>query len=124
MPRIEGIIALLIQILTVIPSIWLAFVVIWGLSRRKKTYPHAGRQDRFAVVICARNEEAVIDKLLTSLSQQKYPQDKLRIFVLADHCTDRTAQTASGFDRVIVMERNEGPTRGKEMSWPGESAAS
>ena len=113
MPRIEGIIALLIQILTVIPSIWLAFVVIWGLSRRKKTYPNADRQARFAVVICARNEEAVIDKLLTSLSQQKYPQDKLRIFVLADHCTDHTAQIASGFDRVIVMERNEGPTRGK-----------
>ncbi len=113
MPHIEGIIALLIQILTVIPSIWLAFVVIWGLSRRKKAYPAADRRDRFAVIICARNEEAVIDKLLTSLSRQKYPEDKLQIFVLADHCTDRTAQVAAAFDRVRVMERHEGATRGK-----------
>lgn len=113
MPRIEGIIALLIQILTIIPSIWLAFAVIWGLSRKKQVYPPADKQGRFAVIICARNEEAVIDKLLKSLMQQKYPKDKLKIFVLADHCTDHTAQLADTFDRVTVMERHEGPTRGK-----------
>lgn len=113
MPRIEGIIVLLIQFLAVIPSIWLAFVAIWGLSRRKKLYKPAEGQDRFAIIVCARNEEAVIDKLLTSLLQQKYPKDKIQIFVLADHCTDRTARVAATFENVVVMERSDGPTRGK-----------
>ncbi len=48
----------------------------------------------YAVLICARNEQVVITDLIDSLHQQTYPQDKIHIFVLADNCTDKTAEVA------------------------------
>lgn len=60
---------------------------------RKKAAPAAQDND-YAVLICARNEAAVIGDLIASLREQTYRQDKLHIFVLADNCTDDTALIA------------------------------
>lgn len=49
---------------------------------------------RFAVLIAARNEEAVITQLIESIKNQKYPKELLDIYVVADNCTDHTAQAA------------------------------
>ena len=49
----------------------------------------------FAVLICARNEETVIADLLASIKRQTYPCDRIRVFVMADNCTDCTAQIAA-----------------------------
>ena len=48
----------------------------------------------FAVMICARNEQAVIGDLIASLRNQTYDGDHIHIFVLADNCTDDTALVA------------------------------
>lgn len=45
---------------------------------------------RYAALICARNESAVIAQLVKSLKRQKYPAGLLDIYVLADNCTDDT----------------------------------
>lgn len=52
----------------------------------------------------AHNEEAVIEDLLESLQTQNYPGELFDIFVVADNCTDRTAQLVrdAGFQ---VFER-------------------
>ncbi len=63
----------------------------------KKSVPPADRLHRYAVLICARNEEAVISGLLRSLSSQDYPSDLFRVFVCADNCTDRTAEIAEKY---------------------------
>ncbi len=47
---------------------------------------------KYAVLIAARNEEAVIGKLIESIKQQNYPSDLIKIFVVADNCTDKTAK--------------------------------
>ena len=49
---------------------------------------------RYAVVISARNESAVIGGLLQSINQQKYPKELLDVYVVADNCTDNTAEIA------------------------------
>ncbi|MBR2990456.1 MAG: glycosyltransferase family 2 protein [Solobacterium sp.] len=49
---------------------------------------------RFAVLICARNEEYVIGDLIDSIHEQTYAQDMLDIYVMADNCTDHTKETA------------------------------
>jgi cellulose synthase/poly-beta-1,6-N-acetylglucosamine synthase-like glycosyltransferase len=49
---------------------------------------------KFAVLIAARNEEAVITQLIESIHNQTYPSDKIEIFVVADNCTDNTAAVA------------------------------
>lgn len=49
---------------------------------------------RFAVLICAHNEETVIERLIKSLQAQRYDRDMYDIFVVAHNCTDATAQQA------------------------------
>ncbi len=61
----------------------------------KKDKPHApARRNRYAILICARNEAAVIGDLIASLRRQTYDQSLLHIFVMADNCTDDTALIA------------------------------
>ena len=49
---------------------------------------------RFAALISARNEQAVIGQLIDSLKRQSYPGGLVSIFVCADNCTDDTARVA------------------------------
>ena len=49
---------------------------------------------RYAILIAARNEEAVLPHLLDSICNQDYPAELLQVFVVADNCTDNTAMVA------------------------------
>lgn len=59
---------------------------------------------KYAVIIPARNEELVIEQLIKSVKNQKYPKELIDIFVVADNCTDNTAQVAENAG-AIVRER-------------------
>ena len=61
---------------------------------RTRIYPKAERYHRYAIVIAARNEERVLGNLLDSISAQDYPKHLIDVFVVADHCTDLTAEVA------------------------------
>ena len=64
-------------------------------AMKLKAQPHGPTKfHRYAVLICARNEEAVIGDLLQSLRRQTYPRQFVQVFVMADNCTDRTAEIA------------------------------
>lgn len=52
------------------------------------------KKHRFAVLICARNEEKIIADLIKSINNQTYDRNLIRIFVMADNCTDNTASVA------------------------------
>ena len=67
---------------------------------------------RYAVLICARNEEAVIGELIDSIKSQTYPIELVTTFVLADNCTDATAEAARGHG-AIVYERQDTKHVGK-----------
>ena len=54
----------------------------------------ARKNHRFAVVVSARNESAVIADLLHSIKVQNYPQELIDVFVVAANCTDNTADVA------------------------------
>lgn len=78
---------------------------IVGLFWTKK-FPKAKKFHRYGVVIAARNEEAVIGKLIDSINKQDYPTDKLKVFVVADNCTDRTAEIARAHG-AVCYERTD-----------------
>lgn len=61
---------------------------------RQKTLPEATRYRRFAVLIPAHNEAAVLAPLLDSLKNQHYPKNCYRVFVSCDNCSDNTAEVA------------------------------
>jgi cellulose synthase/poly-beta-1,6-N-acetylglucosamine synthase-like glycosyltransferase len=62
------------------------------------------KMHRYAVLIAARNEEAVISQLIESIHNQTYPSQLIKIFVVADNCTDNTAAAAKQAG-AIVWER-------------------
>ncbi len=84
------------------------FLYFLGVIVKRKKYPEAKKNHKYAIAISARNESGVIGNLLHSIFEQDYPQDLLTIFVVADNCTDHTASEAKriGGDRVIVYERD------------------
>lgn len=59
---------------------------------------------KYAVLIAARNESAVISHLIKSIKKQNYPQSLIQVFVVADNCTDNTAEVAREAG-AIVFER-------------------
>ena len=61
----------------------------------KKQRPLESKERRrYAILIAARNEEAVLPHLLESIRLQDYPAELISTFVVADNCTDRTAEIA------------------------------
>ena len=68
------------------------FFVADVLVTKPRRAPKSKVLHRYAFVISARNEEKVIGGLIDSLKQQDYPAELLSIFVVADNCTDHTAE--------------------------------
>ena len=60
----------------------------------------------FAFLICGRNEEAVIGDLIDSIRNQDYDQSLLTVFVMADNCTDHTAEVAKTHGAVVYTRDN------------------
>jgi len=86
-----------------------AIFSIVGIFKRK-TFPETEEKLRYGIVIPARNEEAVITRLIQSLRAMNYPQDKIDIFVVAHNCDDRTAELARR-EGAIVYEYNNDKER-------------
>ena len=74
-------------------------VALWR-KRRKKQSPSAPIR-RYAVLVSARNEETVIGQLIESVRAQDYPAEYITAFVVADNCTDATAQKAREAGAVV-----------------------
>lgn len=109
----------IIQIIIFIAGCYFLGISIFGWVKKKEedasNYPP---QKRFAILIAAHNEERVIAHIINSLSRQNYPKDMYDIYVIADNCTDRTAEIAEE-NGAIVYVRNNDVERGKgfAMEW-------
>ncbi len=85
---------ILYKIITTLLSVLLIYKTIYiviGFFAREKTYKDAETLHSFGIVIAARNERAVIGNLLESIQRQNYDMSRVKIFVVADNCTDDTA---------------------------------
>jgi len=82
--------------------------VPWLLAKRKAAKAAAleATPHNYAVLICARNESAVIADLIGSLRSQTYDQSLLHIFVLADNCTDDTSVIARSAGATVYERFN------------------
>ena len=87
------------------------YLLVPFLFKKKPLYAPASH--RYAVLICARNEESVIGTLLKSLHAQSYDARLIDVYVLADNCQDRTAEVARNagaqvFERFDSMHVGKG----------------
>ena len=84
-----------------------------AISFFQKDKPHQHEESHnFAILIAARNESSVIGHLINSIQTQTYNQEQLKIFVIADNCTDHTASIARDMG-AIVYERFDQEKVGK-----------
>ena len=87
-------------------------VYLWLPIFKKETPKTANTPHRFAILIAARNEEQVLPYLLQSIQLQDYPAEYIKVFVVADNCTDRTAVVAEE-GGAVVFQRNSKTEIGK-----------
>jgi len=73
----------------------------WKKHEERKDYTPV---KRFALLTAAHNEEAVIRYHIESLRKLNYPAELYDIYIIADNCTDQTAEVARR-EGVNVFER-------------------
>lgn len=73
---------------------------------------------RFIIAIAAHNEAAVIGTTVQRMRALDYPSELFSIHIVADHCSDNTAELAHQAG-AFVHERQQGPRTGKgaALSW-------
>jgi poly-beta-1,6-N-acetyl-D-glucosamine synthase len=88
--------------------------VIAARVRRKRSEPAppSAELPRLAMVICALNEQKVLGRKLENCLELDYPRERLRVIVVSDGSTDRTAPIAHAFEsrgiEVIEQPRRRG----------------
>ncbi|MEG6572292.1 glycosyltransferase family 2 protein [[Clostridium] cellulosi] len=97
---------LIFNFLTTIFCLYQVVIALAGLHKDKKFAPSTKKR-RFAAIIAARNEEAVIENLIESLKRQNYPRDLFDIIVVADNCTDNTAKIAEKAGAIVYERFNK-----------------
>jgi cellulose synthase/poly-beta-1,6-N-acetylglucosamine synthase-like glycosyltransferase len=79
--------------------------------------PPGEQKGSFAVAIPAHNEAGVIGRTVHSILSTSYPNQMLKVFIVADHCSDETAAVAHDHG-ATVFERREGERgKGAALSW-------
>ena len=92
-------------------AVYFGVVALFGLRKKLPAAPQAKPEKRFALVVAARNEAAVIGHLVDSLYGQDYPRELYEVIVAPNNCTDDTEAVAAG--RGARIFRPEGVIRSK-----------
>lgn len=96
--------ALLVLLTTVFYSYQVIYLIL-PLIRKPKPCADASPK-RYAILIAARNEENVLPHLLDSIAAQNYPAAAITTYVVADNCTDRTAEVAQAHGARVFQRFN------------------
>lgn len=104
--RILSIINYIVLIVMLIP-LAVQCVSVFLFWVKKKRFPKSEKKARIAYLIPAHNESSVIfDTVKSIIENQKYPRECFDVFVVADNCTDNTAELAKKAG-AIVWERHD-----------------
>lgn len=76
-------------------------------QKREDFAPGIEKKHCYGVLIAARNEEVVIANLIGSIQKQTYHEKLIDIFVVADNCTDKTAEVARAAGAEVYERFNK-----------------
>ena len=82
---------------------------LFGFRKATKDYADHDPKSRFLVLIPAHNEERVIGDIVRNLEEMDYPREMYDFYVIADNCTDRTAEVAREMGARVIETRKETP---------------
>ena len=76
------------------------------------------KENRFMLIIPAHNEEKVVGALVDSLQKLDYNKKAYDIYVIADNCTDKTAEIAKKAGAIVYERFDETrKTKGFALQW-------
>ena len=82
---------------------------LFGFGKKTKDYADHDPESRFLVLIPAHNEERVIGDIIRNLEDMDYPRELYDYYVIADNCTDRTAEVARELGANVIETRKDSP---------------
>jgi len=89
---------------------------LFGRSRSRRASSTAA--SHFEVFVPAHDEEAVIEETVRSLVVQQYPDDRFAVHVVADNCTDDTADRARAAGACVhVRDDPSDAGKGAALNW-------
>lgn len=101
---------ILAQAAVVAVSLYQSAVTALGYARRGRAATAASGETpwpSFGLIICARNEEAVIERIVRDLAAQDYPRVLFDIVVVAHNCSDDTAGAAARAGALVVTLKTD-----------------
>ena len=111
------IVMLPIQAIIVLFTIYYFVIGFFGLWRFKEEKIKEVSK-KLAVIVAAHNESAVIGQLVKNLTELKYPKEMYDVYVIADNCTDNTADIARKHGaRVFERFNKEKRGKGYALEW-------
>ena len=111
--------SMFLQLVTLVLGAYFFCIQIVGWIKRKEKPAKSYRPTKkFAMIAAAHNEETVIGELVDSLAKMNYPRELYDIFVIADNCTDRTAEIAEKAGAIVYKRFDEEhKTKGYALQW-------
>ena len=106
-------------IISILSGVYLTYFIILALGIFKKNDDKiiSKKKNNFAILIAARNEEAVIGNLIRSLKKQKYPDNLYEIFVIINNCTDNTEEVARKEGATIIKCTETVKSKGEVLKY-------
>ena len=109
-----------IALVWIITIFWLYQILIsaTALIKLKDKPLIKSKNHKFMAIIPAHNEAGVVANLIESLKNQDYDKNLLDIYVIADNCTDNTAQIARNAGAIVYERFDETKkTKGYALQW-------
>lgn len=99
----------------------LYFIVCAALGfvkpKSKRIIKKTNKENYFAILVPARNEEKVIANLVESLKKQNYNKEKYKIYVVVNNCTDNTKENALKAGAEVLECQEKVKTKGETLRW-------
>jgi hypothetical protein len=103
---------LLPGVLVAVEAGYLAVLALAALVEPQLPVRTAPPRARLCVLVPAKDEERLIGRCVSSLRAQDYPPERYEVLVVADDCSDRTAERAAS-SGARVLERRDASRQGK-----------
>lgn len=104
----------------IVTIFWLyqVLISICSLIKLKDKPLKQEKNHKFMAIVPAHNEQEVIKNLIDSLNNQSYDRSLYDIYVIADNCTDYTAEIAIEAGAIVYERENrEQQTKGYALDW-------
>ena len=100
----------------VVGGVWLTvmliyqlYLTVFGFKRDTRDYQEHEPESRFLVLVPAHNEEKVIGDMIRNLQAMDYPAELYDFYIIADNCTDSTAEVARSLGAHVLVHEKDGP---------------